>query len=69
VKLRIDVNTEWVNTNFGPAQIGAKVYWYEVLFDDFDFPVSLIQPRHGLWKEFVRAPRVTLKRHTLYVAL
>ncbi len=47
VILHVCVDTQWVATDFGPAQIGADVSYYDLLFEG-DTPVEwpLFQPKH-----------------------
>ncbi|WP_407156864.1 hypothetical protein [Bradyrhizobium sp. STM 3557] len=70
VKLRIDVDTEWVDTSFAPAQIGASVSYFDLLFEgDTEVEWPLFQPSYGFWSALFHAARYSRKRETFYIAL
>lgn len=70
VRLRVDVDTEWTDTDFGPAQTKAYVTYYSVLLDgetSADWPV--FQRDYGFWDALFRVARVTIQRQTYYLTL
>lgn len=70
VRLRVDVDTEWTDTDFGPAQTRAYVTYYSVLLEGetaADWP--LFQRDYGFWEALFRVARVTIKRQTYYLTL
>jgi hypothetical protein len=70
VKLRIDVDTEWIDTDFGPAQIGATVSYCDLLFQgDTEVDWPLFQKPYGFWSALLHAARITNRRSTFYVPL
>jgi hypothetical protein len=70
VRLRVDVDTEWVDTDFGPAQIKASVSYYTVMLEG-DTPIEwpLFQRKYGFWSMLFRAARITNRRSTYYFTL
>ena len=63
VRLRVVVDTEWVNTNIGRVMIKAEVAHRatELLFgSDTPFPYFRFQPKRGFWAELFNAPIRTL---------
>lgn len=70
VKLRVDVDTEWVDTDFGPAQIKAEVSYYTLLFEgDTMIEWPLFQKHYGFWAALFHAARITHRRNTYYIVL
>ena len=70
VRLRVDVDTEWVDTDFGPAQIKATVSYYAVMLEGetaMEWP--LFQRSHGFWSRLFNAARITNRRSTYYFTL
>jgi hypothetical protein len=70
VRLRVDVDTEWTDTDFGPAQTKAYVTYYSVLLEGetaADWP--LFQRNYGFWDALFHVARVTIKRQTYYLTL
>lgn len=68
VKLRVDVDTEWVDTDFGPAQIAAKVSFFSVVLAGetvADRPLD----RGGFWSALFRVARVTKRRSTYFLTI
>jgi hypothetical protein len=69
VQLRIDVDTHWVATDFGPAQISAEVSYYNLSFEgDTEVQWPLFQPG-GFWGALFTATNQSIQRETLYMAL
>lgn len=70
VRLRVDVDTEWVDTDFGPAQIKAYVSYYTVMLAG-DTPIEwpLFQRDYGFWSMLFHAARITNRRSTYYFTL
>jgi hypothetical protein len=56
-RLHVCVDTEWVHTDFGPAQTKAAVSYYDLFFGD-DMPLEwpVFQPKHWF------GPRITRRR-------
>lgn len=70
VKLRIDVDTESVDTDMGPAQIHAEVSYFYVLYDgDTEVEWPVFQKPYGFWSRLLHAARITRRRSTLYFPL
>ena len=70
VKLRVDVDTEWVDTDFGPAQIKASVSYYTLLFEgDTEIEWPLFQKHYGFWSQLFHAARITYRRNAYYFVL
>ena len=70
VRLRVDVDTEWVGTRFGPAQIRASVSYYSVMLEGetaIEWP--LFQKTPGFWSNLSRAAMITIRRSTYYFTL
>lgn len=70
VRLRVDVDTEWVDTDFGPAQIKATVSYYAVMLEGetaMEWP--LFQRSYGFWSRLFNAARITNRRSTYYLTL
>ncbi len=70
VRLRVDVDTEWVDTDYGPAQTKAYVSNYAVMLEGetaIEWP--LFQNSYGFWSTLGRAARVTNRRSTYYFTL
>ena len=70
VRLRVDVDTEWIDTDFGPAQIKASVSYYTVLLAGetaVDWP--LFQREYGFWSALFHVARITNRRSTYYFTL
>jgi hypothetical protein len=70
VRLRVDVDTEWVGTRFGPAQIKASVSYYAVMLEGetaVEWPLFQRQP--GFWSRLFGAARITNRRSTYYFTL
>jgi hypothetical protein len=70
VRLRVDVDTEWVGTDMGPAQIEARVSYYTVMLEGetaIEWP--LFQKQYGFWSRLFRAARITYRRSTYYFTL
>ena len=70
VRLRVDVDTEWVDTDFGPAQIKASVSYYTVVLQG-ETPIEwpLFQPGYGFWSALFHRARITNRRQTYYFTL
>lgn len=70
VRLRVDVDTEWVDTDFGPAQIKASVSYYTVMLQG-ETPIEwpLFQPGYGFWSALFHRARITNRRQTYYFTL
>lgn len=70
VRLRVDVDTEWVDTDFGPAQIKASVSYYTVMLQG-ETPIEwpLFQKGYGFWSALFRVARITNRRSTYYFTL
>jgi hypothetical protein len=70
VRLRVDVDTEWVDTDFGPAQIKASVSYYTVMLAG-ETPIEwpLFQRGYGFWSALFHAARITNRRSTYYFTL
>jgi len=69
VKLRIDVNTDWFDTSYGPYQAGAYVIHWDLVFEgDIEVEVPLIQPSN-FWHDYFRAARASVRRQTFYIVL
>jgi hypothetical protein len=63
VKLHVVVDTEWIDTDFGPAQIKAEVSSYTLLFPGetaIEWP--LFQPHYGFWAALLKAAQITHRR-------
>ena len=70
VKLRVDVDTEWVDTDFGPAQTGAHVSDYKLVFEgDTEIEWPVFQKHYGFWSQLFRAARITYRRNAYYFVL
>jgi len=70
VKLRIDVDTQWVDTDFGPAQTHATVSHFTLLFaDDVEVEWPLFQKHYGFWSQLLSAARITCRRNAYYIPL
>jgi hypothetical protein len=70
VKLRIDVDTQWVDTDFGPAQTHATVSHFTLLFaDDVEVEWPLFQKSYGFWSQLLNAARITCRRNAYYIPL
>lgn len=70
VRLRVDVDTEWVDTDFGPAQIKASVSYYTVMLQG-ETPIEwpLFQQGYGFWSALFHRARITNRRSTYYFTL
>lgn len=70
VRLRVDVDTEWVDTDFGPAQIKASVSLYTVVLEgETEAQWPLFQRHYGFWSRLFGAARITNRRSTYYFTL
>ena len=70
VRLRVDVDTEWVDTNFGPAQISASVSAFTVLLEgEIAAELPLFQKSYSFWESLLGAARITRRRSTYYFTL
>ena len=70
VRLRVDVDTEWVDTDFGPAQIKAYVSNYAVMLEgEIAVEWPLFQRDYGFWSTLFNAARITNRRSTYYFTL
>jgi hypothetical protein len=70
VRLRVDVDTEWVDTDFGPAQIKAYVSNYAVMLaGETAVEWPLFQRDYGFWSMLFGAARITNRRSTYYFTL
>jgi len=70
VRLRVDVDTEWVDTDFGPAQIKAYVSNYAVMLaGETAVEWPLFQRDYGFWSLLFGAARITNRRSTYYFTL
>ncbi len=65
VRLHVEVVTEWVGTDFGPAQTKAEVSSYGLLFEG-DTPIEwpLFQPKRGVGANLFHTPVRTFRRET-----
>ena len=63
VKIHIVVETDWIDTDFGPAQTKAEVADYSLLFEG-DTPIEwpLFQPGRGFFSNLFRTPMRYHKR-------
>jgi hypothetical protein len=70
VRLQVDVDTEWIDTDFGPAQIKASVSYYTVMLQG-ETPVEwpLFQRDYGFWSALFHEARITNRRSTYYFTL
>jgi hypothetical protein len=70
VRLRVDVDTEWIDTDFGPAQIKASVSYYTVMLQG-ETPIEwpLFQRGYGFWSALFHVARITNRRSTYYFTL
>jgi hypothetical protein len=70
VRLRIDVDTEWTATDAGPAQTGATVSHFTLLFaDDTEVEWPLFQKHYGFWSQLLKAARISYRRSAYYIPL
>lgn len=70
VRLRVDVDTEWTDTDYGPAQTKAYVSYYAVMLEGetaIEWP--LFQREYGFWSALFRVARITNRRSTYYFTL
>jgi hypothetical protein len=63
VNLHVEVDTEWVDTDFGPAMIKAEVSYYTLLFKG-DTPIEwpLFQEKRGFFATWLKKPMKTRRR-------
>jgi hypothetical protein len=69
VKLRIDVDTDWFDTSYGPYQAGAYVSYWDLVFQgDTEVEWPLFQP-NNFWHKYFQAQKVSTRRQTFYIVL
>lgn len=67
VRLHVDVDTEWVDTDMGPAQTRPTVSSYNVLLEGENaVPWPLFRRHCGFWASLLGAARITNRRSTYY---
>jgi hypothetical protein len=70
VRLRVDVDTESVGTDMGPAQIRADVSYYAVMLEgEIAMEWPLFQRSYGFWSRLFNEARITRHRSTYYFTL
>jgi hypothetical protein len=72
VSLGVWVDTQWVDTDMGPAQTDAKVSYYTVLFQEehlIDMWPLRPPPERGWWQDLLSMPRITYRRQALHFVI